>query len=87
MYYTVDAWSKLQGNVTFWQLKIIKATQNIFLGFFLLLFFFGVCFFLALGFEGFCSGLDFSASVIMNFMKSSGVSMTRLVTRFSTRST
>ena len=29
-------------------------------------------FFLALGSEGFCSGLDFSASVIMNFMKTSG---------------
>ena len=30
------------------------------------------CFFLALGSHGFCSGLDLSASVIMNFMKSSG---------------
>ena len=30
------------------------------------------CFFLALSSEGFCSGLDFSASLIMNFLKSSG---------------
>ena len=34
LYYTVDAWSKLQGNVIFWWLNIIKATQNIFLWFF-----------------------------------------------------
>ena len=59
--------ANFNGMFFFWQLKKIKATRNIFLRFFLL-----VCFFWPWALRVFCLGLDFSASVIVNFIKLSG---------------